>query len=435
MTAYVVFVQIVILNMIIFVVGAMEEHVIIVIHRDPPAESPAMTPKPVSPGEDRGAGDAWLYEHIYKDPSQFFIDSPRGPMPLWGMDMVYLEDGRPFPKYPHPIVKRLIENPDDRDAYADYLAWRQVSLRRARLTGERLPEMAIDLGILDERTFRIPDKDDPRSMSLGATTKVEPESLGRSAFSPEQKDRLGMADSNLRTPGEANPIEVFWFWSPRCSYTDQMARDWFYFANDVQAAGYKAVSVTNERDNPDGYSKLQLWAVRWPVKAVPNIFDWTGMYSSLIVKATPTTVFLNRKTGTLRRIDEACDEGTLRRMFMEVAEQPGDEWPPRPNTDLPPNSNGLRLDRLGQGAFRATTPEYPSVTDGTPIAMARETPLGEGAQQASAVQPQADSSVRPDPGAVTPQDPGVGPGGMLTTPGSASAGPSGSKDFSDAFLD
>lgn len=422
---------------------AAEEHVIIIVRKDEPSPAApieqATPPAPMLPQPDR-RDQAWLYDHILNDPNQFFIDSPQGPMPLWGMDLVYTADGRPFPKYPHPLVKRLVENPDDPVAYADYLAWRQVAMRRARLTGDRLPEMAIELGIIDESTFRLPDPDDPRAMGLAATTKVESKTLGRPAFTADQQERLGLEGEELLTPGENNAIEIYWFWSPRCEFCNKMARDWFHFANDVQAAGYKAVSITNEQDNPDGYSKLQFWSMRWPVKAVPNIFDWTGMYASFKIRVTPTILFLNRKTGTLRRIDEACDEGTLRRVFHEVAESANDAWPPAPNTDLPNHAGGLRLDRLGKGAFRAPSHAAASESITTPATSADTLPFmdeGDGAHSAPLESTPLRAMTAP---AVQQAEPSVRMGSSVATPGSPSviAGSGSStavEEFSDAFME
>lgn len=316
----------ILLLLLAVVCGSAEDRQILVILRRPAEASTPQVEVQTAPAERRG-----IYDRFYNDPEQFYVDSPEGPMPLWGADLVYDKDGTPIPRYPDPFTKALIENPDDEGAYRRWLAWRMVLLRRARITGDRLKDVAMSTGILSPDVLKIPESHE-LDMAIGATNQVDPKSLGTPALSEEQAHELGLKPGEVpRTPGQPNEVELIWIWDKDCPYCESMARDWFYVARDVTAAGYKAVSVTNDQDTGDISAKLQFWAIRWPVFASTNLWDWTDLYRTMHVSATPTVLLFNRKTGDMRRHEGVMSEEQLRAFFLDGAKLPLDQWPPAPN--------------------------------------------------------------------------------------------------------
>ncbi len=323
-----------------------EEHVIIVVRSGskPAATSPAAACTTVQC--ERSTVSTDIYDRFWHDKDQFYIDSPRGPMPLWGGDIVQDANGNPVPRYPDPFTKRLVENPDDPEAYADYLAWIQVRLRRARLTGERIGPIAAELGVITPDTLKIPEGGNTFNNAIGNTSIVERRSLGTPALSPQQAHEQGLKANEVPiTPGSPNMIEVFWFWDPSCHFCDQMARDWLYFARDVGNAGYKALSITDTNDTAGGAARLNYWGVRWPMVKAANIYDWTGLMDQLKVTGTPTTVMLHRPTGRMIRFDRVASEEELRTAFNSLLGVPADQWPPTPNARAQAESDGLKFER------------------------------------------------------------------------------------------
>lgn len=301
-----------------------------------------------------------MYDRFWNDPEQFYVDSPDGPMPLWGHDLVYDKDGKPVPRYPDPFTKRLVEHPDDDDAYRQYLAFKTVQARRAQVLGEKLAPKAAEFGMLDKDVLRVEPGERKGSMEVGKTDGIDPESLGTPALSTEQASKLGYKPKQVpRTPGEANQIEVIWIWNYDCSVCESMARDWFYFARDVNQAGYKAVSVSLNDDTGEVAARLNYWGIRWPVRDSLNLSDWTHLQESLNITATPTFFLVNRRTGTMMREEGYRNEEQLRTMFRTVAGMGPGAWPPEQNAKAKAIGKALAMEEEAAQATHAAPARVP----------------------------------------------------------------------------
>jgi hypothetical protein len=218
-------------------------------------------------------------------------------------------------------------------------------MRRARITGERLPKMAAEMGVIGPETLTIPTSGSNFSQALGVSSGVDPKTLGTPALTAQQAHDAGLRPEEIpMTPGQPNDIEVFWFWDPACAFSEKMARDWFYFARDVTVAGYKAVAVTNSPDTRNGYGLTEYWAIKWPVHESSQIYDLTKLMDAMRIKVTPTTVFIDRRKGRMNRFEGVITEEKMRGIFSGILGGDG-SWPPDPNPAAQAKQAGLKMER------------------------------------------------------------------------------------------
>jgi hypothetical protein len=312
----------------------------------PPAPEPQ--PAVAAATESEPTTIAAAYERWYRMAYLVTLDSPSGPKPGLGLDNVYDARGFPIPRLPDPYSLRMMMDPSNQQYITEYLDWRKAAIRRMTLVANQLPEEAMRRGIVTPEVTSFGQARPTDQMAVGNYSKVVPETLGAPLLTSGQARDLGITDPKdiPRLPGEASPagIEVYWYWSHHCAYCTSMARTWFAFAKEVNAAGYKAISIstaplTTQASIDNAGSELaaliEMWKITWgeDVDRARNWLDWTETAKAFGVTGTPTIIFINRNTPKYPRIERLVgvqDSDSLRMTLARVAGWPADTWPPPP---------------------------------------------------------------------------------------------------------
>ncbi len=331
------------------VVGWAEDHVVVVVHKKAPepvaaqavVHQPAAAPAPMTIEE--------IYKRWETFPGQQMLDTPSGPVPLFGMDIVQDANGYPVPRLPDPYTYAVITNPGDHEAMKRYLDWRRAVIRRTRISMNRVPDAAYELGYVTPEVLEVaPDRPRDR-MLVGDLSPIDKRSLGTPMMNAEKARTLGMEASEVpNLPGDvsASGIEVYWFWHQRCPFCEKTARDWFAFQRVVGEAGYKAMSVNVSPVQSDNQitnatietaAILEIWTLMWgeDVSYSSNRLDFTESAQSLNIDRTPTFIFVNRKKGTIDRLEGPQSVNVLAEAFAKAGGWDPSQWPPPPATAGP----------------------------------------------------------------------------------------------------
>lgn len=354
--------------LVVFWASAVGSEEILIILKpsapNPPAPAPVpaaqVVAHPSDPTEPKTIAEA--YERWYRMAYLVTLDSPSGPKPGLGLDNIYDSRGFPVPRLPDPFTLRMMLDPSNQTYITDYLDWRKAAIKRASLVANQLPEEALKRGILTPEVTAFAPARPTDQKNVGDLSSVDPKSLGAPLLSQAQARDLGITDEKEipRLPGEVSRsgIEVYWYWSHRCSHCTGMARTWFQFAKAVNAAGHKAVSISTaslktqesiDRAGTELAALIEIWAIAWgdEVDRARNWLDWTGTAKAFGVTGTPTIVFINRKSPKYPKIERlvgAQDAISLQTALAHVAGWSPDIWPPPAAPETPKPNSSSKLD-------------------------------------------------------------------------------------------
>ena len=330
------------LALILTPVMAVEELIVVVKRQatDQPFAAPSGTSQPKTLKE--------IYDRWYNFPGQVYIDSPSGPVPLLGNDLVYDANGYPVPRLPDPFTYAVITNPNDNEALKRYLDWKLAFVRRSRIAMNRVPDFAVELGYVQPDTVAVGKARPTDQKLLGDMRAIEKDSLGQPIVSAGRARELGIAQDEIpKLPGEATPagVEVYWFWWHRCSHCQAMARTWFAFQRSVNDAGYKAMSINVaplrndaevESASVETAAILEVWTIPWgeDVQYSKNTLDWLDSANSFNVTGTPVVLLINRNTLLMKRLEGPQDDTSLRTALAEVGGWDAGIWPPPKAVDV-----------------------------------------------------------------------------------------------------
>jgi hypothetical protein len=323
--------------------GLATDHVILIVRRPPNPDPVQVQPLPSAPPAPPAAAAAQptsleeVYSSFWNHPNQIYIDSPSGPKPLLGMDIIQ-EGGRIYPRIPDPYTYRIMKNPDDYEAYVEYLDWRKAVIRRTRIAMGRVPEIAYDEGIITPEVLAVPKSYDagPGYVAVHNVRALDEGHLGTPFVEPKEARELGMLPEEVPVfPDAAADVEIYLFWHPRCEHCHTMMRDWFAFAEPVAEAGYKVMGIISARrpedvDTNEVVGAIEAMVVRFgdQVRAVKNMRDRTGLIQAMNISGTPTVLFVNRVTQQVIRRVGPQDLQTMQADFWAIS---GTEevWPPK----------------------------------------------------------------------------------------------------------
>lgn len=308
----------------------------------------AATSSPAS--EPRTVEEA--YDRFMRMASIVTLDSPSGPVPAFGNDVVYDKNGFPVPRLPDPFRLAVYANPTSVEALDRYLDWQKAIWRRTRLAMNAPVDRAAERGIVTPETLAVQPNRPSDQKAIGDYHVIEPKSLGTPLLTPAQAREAGVTSDtdNPVLPGKPSPtgIEVYWFWHHRCPICLSMARDWFAFQRAVNAAKHKAVSINLMAANTDNAladatdtlaGVISLWQVRWgdDVEYSRNYLDYTEAAKAFKITGTPVVILINRnaKPVQVERLVGAQSETELRDAFCEIAHLPSGTWPPPAGAQAP----------------------------------------------------------------------------------------------------
>lgn len=317
--------------------SAVEQHVVVIVRREAPAPASSATPAPATSTPPAAAPRApkditAVWDQWWHHPAQIWVDSPSGPKPLLGHDNIYDDEGNIIPRVPDPYTYNVLRNPGDPEALREYLDWMLVFTRRSRLAMNSVPDAAYQMGIVGPQHLQVGEPRHPWAQDVGDKSGIAPQARGTPLVSAGEARELGMAPSEIpKLPGKASPdgFEVYWFWSPDCPVSVRMAADWFRFAQAVDAAGSKAVSIALHPDGARVAATLKIWAVVHgrAVESIWNTQDWTDLHLSLEVERTPTVLVINNQTAQVHRLVGLHREEELRTAYL--AARGWEAWPAR----------------------------------------------------------------------------------------------------------
>jgi hypothetical protein len=314
-----------------------DEHVIIIIRRPPPevVEPTVIERGPPAHSAPTQRGD--VYRVVFDHPEQTFLDSDRGPVPLY-TDVVFDGNGEPHPRFPAVYAKNLFDNPTEESALA-YLEQGKVRMRRIKEVTNLVEVTAAKHGYVVPSDFAADPTvaEEPDRYNVTKPNKSDnPKDWGQPILSPEQASRNGLDKDDIPlTPRYGYDVEIWYIWDHRDERSIAALQDFAAFGWDIVQADAKVNVKTISLDTDSKKLVQMLDYLQWRgflVHKLENYTDYTNLRRSLHITHTPTYVFIDKRRGVIERWEGVTALQDLRERLMDFLGLTGDRriWKPSP---------------------------------------------------------------------------------------------------------